>query len=104
MDNTKNVDELSRKLIKLKLNYTDDEMRAFLKGKLKLSSMMMKLIVRLSKGRKIASKTTIYAKGIDSEKLSSKLADLMEVLSAENRKINLSAYPEHYVLHLVKED
>lgn len=92
------LSEMSRKLTERKAQLSDDEIRTILRKKLFLSRYVMKIASILSGKRRRAARTTIVAKGITVEKFSQMLDSLMVDATMENRKVNLSVYPEHYVL------
>ncbi|WP_207666103.1 MULTISPECIES: hypothetical protein [Clostridia] len=92
------ISEMSDKLTKWKVQLSDDEIRKILRKKLFFSKYVMKIAGRLSGKKRRVARTTILAKGISVDKFS-KLLDLLMVEAAkEHRKVNLSVYPEHYVL------
>lgn len=98
MDLNDTLSDRRMKLTDIKAQYTDDEMRAILKRKLAVSRLMMKMACVFSAGKRRVARTTIFASGITAEKFSQQLNLLMTVATEENRKVNLSVYPEHYLL------
>ncbi len=92
------LSEMSRKLTELKVQKSDDEIRTILSKKLFFSRYVMKIAGILSGKRRRVARTTITAKGITADKFSHVLDSLMVEATEENRKVNLSVYPEHYVL------
>lgn len=92
------LSEMNRRLTELKVRFSDDEIRRILRKKLFLSRYVMKIACILSGKKRRASRTTILAKGITADKFSQMLDSLMAEATNENRKVNLSVYPEHYVL------
>lgn len=96
--------EMSMKLTNLKSQFSDNEIRTILKRKLIISRVMIKIACLFSAGKRRVARTTILAKGITAEKFSQELDSLMMVSTKENRKVNLSVYPEHYVLSPDKND
>lgn len=58
----------------------------------------MKIASILSGKKRRVSRTTIMAEGITVDRFSQILDSLMVESTTENRNVNLSVYPEHYVL------
>ncbi len=92
------LSEMSKKLTESKVQLSDDEIRMILRKKLLFSRYVMKIASKLSGKKRRVSRTTIMAKGITVEKFSQVLDSLMVEATTKNRKVNLSVYPEHYVL------
>lgn len=82
--------------IKMKMSY--DEIVAAIKVKLEIGRIGMKIAALVSRGKRRAAITTIYAEGITIEKLGKCIDALMLEDTQEHRQINLSAYPDHYAL------
>lgn len=90
--------EMSEKLTEWKVQLSDDEIRKILKKRLIFSTYVMKIASILSGEKRRTARTTILAKGITADRFSQILDSLMVEATTENRKVNLSVYPEHYVL------
>lgn len=95
---TENADILCENLSKIKLQMSYEEIISLIKVKLAIGRIGMKIAATLSKGKRRASITTIYADGINVERLGEIIDALMLEDTEEHRYINLSAYPDHYVL------
>ena len=98
IDHNDTLFEMNMKLSDLKARLSDDEIRAILKKKLAISRIMMKMACLFSGGRRRTARTTVLARGITAEKFCEDLDSLMMISTDENRRVNLSVYPEHYVL------
>lgn len=92
------LSEMSQKLTELKVQFSDDEIRMILRKKLFFSRYVMKIACLLSGKKRRVARTTIMAEGISVDKFSQILDSLMVEASKRNRKVNLSVYPEHYIL------
>ncbi|MDO4272611.1 MAG: hypothetical protein Q4D16_02995 [Eubacteriales bacterium] len=92
------LSKMGDKLTKVKVQLSDDEIREILRKKLFLSRFVMKIASLLSGKKRRVARTTIVAKGITVEKFSQMLDSLMVEATEENRNVNLSVYPEHYLL------
>ena len=88
-------------LIKSKMSYED--ITSSMKLKLKIGQIGMKAAAILSNKKRRSAITTIFADGITAEKFSIIIDSLMLEDSPENRKINLAACPDHYVLRSFDE-
>lgn len=104
IDMNDDIDTMSKKLIDIKMRYTYEKMLKLLKSKLAFSEKLMKVANYISKGKRKFSITEIQVKGISAKKAISEIDELMLVQSRENNKVNLSAYPEHYVLRSLGEN
>ena len=94
----KTIQELQQELTHYKEQLSDDKIRKILQTKLNLSKLIMKIAVILSKNKRRIAHTTIFADGISAQRFSECLDYLMMVPTNNNRKVNLSVNPEHYVL------
>lgn len=92
------LSEMNKNLTEIKVRFSDEEIRTILRKKLILSRYVMKIASILSGGKRRTARTTIMAKGISADKFSEMLDSLMVDAATKNRKVNLSVYPEHYVL------
>lgn len=96
-NNQMNIDEVTKELTEVKLQYSYESMYKLLKTKLKLSTFAMKVAATLSTKRKFAI-TEISIDGISASKISQGIDSLMLEKSLENDKVNLASCPDHYVL------
>lgn len=93
-----NPDRMIEQLMKIKMNYSYQEMYNKLKFRLKLSEIIMRAGAALSGGRRKFSQTEIYVDGITAEEAIKGIDDLMLNPTDENNRVNLSACPDHYAL------
>jgi len=98
LDSKGSAEEIAQQLTTRKIQMSTEDMLALLKGKLGLSRLGMKLISGLSGKRRRMAKTRITAQGISAERFSKRLEALMIEPDQNYRRVNLSVYPEHYVL------
>lgn len=94
---TRNTTDMMNKLTDIKLTFSYDDMYGILKGKLNISTAVMKMAVKMSRKTKFA-RTEIYIDGISTADVSPLLDALMLESSPEHNHVNLTACPEHYVL------
>lgn len=97
LDTTGNLDVVQNDLTEMKLEYSYPEMYNILRGQLTLSTLAMKVAVKLSPSTKFA-KTEIFIKGVSTESVSTLLDGLMLESTPEHNRVNLAACPEHFVL------
>ena len=95
---TEDTANLCGLLTEIKLTMSYAEICSCIRVKLKIGQMGMKLATFLSGDKRKAALTTIYAEGITAEMFSATIDSLMLDDTAENRKANLAACPDHYVL------
>lgn len=94
----RNLNNISKKLVEIKMSYSYQEMYKKLKTKLKLSEMIMGTGAYLSGNKRRFARTEIYLDGITAKKAAKGIEDLMLNQSAKNTRVNLAACPDHYVL------
>lgn len=90
-----NIDE---KLLELKLKYSYEDMTKLLQTKLFIGKIGMKIASLISFGKRRSSITIIYIDGINAKTVSEKVDELMLKDTEKNKRANLNACPDHYVL------
>lgn len=85
-------------LTKYKLNVEEDDIRRILKPYNRLSDLFVRFLLWKSKGESVSCVTYIEVKGASAKELNEKYFKMMFNNSEENRYLNLSANPDHYLL------
>ncbi len=99
VDLSGSTEYLCQNLANIKLKLSCDEMRDFLKKNLYISTRFMRLASVLSGGKRRNALTTIYVADLKAEVFSKEINDLMLNATVENRTVNVSVCPDHYLLH-----
>ena len=92
------MDAMAKKVTEIKMQYSYDEIVKLLKNKLLLSEKFIKLACIVSREKRKCSITEIEMSGISAKEVIDGIDSLMLKESGKNNEVNLSAYPEHYVL------